>query len=125
MPTVIHGLNNIKRAIQHSHDYEVITRRDIVEKMYPYIEDQLKEGIKLKNITRHMLGLFSNQPELNLEKLYKSNSSRDKAGVEVLQNALDHDRNCLILLRQNLREINCPNKKKQIYTIFMRNLYKT
>ena len=55
-------LNKIKRAIQHSDDHEVITRRDIVEKMFPYIEEQLKEGIKLKNITRHMLGLFSNQP---------------------------------------------------------------
>ena len=83
-------LNKIKRAIQHSDDHEVITRRDIVEKMYPYIEDQLKEGIKLKNITRHMLGLFSNQPGAKFWRSYISqNSSRDKADVEVLQNALD------------------------------------
>ena len=83
-------LNKIKRAIQHSDDDEVITRRDIVEKMYPYIEEQLKEGTKLRNITRHMLGLFSNQPGAKFWRSYISqNSSRDEAGVEVLQNALD------------------------------------
>ena len=70
-------------------DHEVITRRDIVEKMYLLLEDQLKEGIKLK-ILRHMLGLFSNQPGAKFWRSYISqNSSRDKAGVEVLQNALD------------------------------------
>ena len=37
-------------------------RRFIVEQMIPYIEQQLAEGEKLGRITRHMLGLFAEQP---------------------------------------------------------------
>jgi tRNA-dihydrouridine synthase A len=37
---------------------EVITRVEIIEKLLPYIERQLAEGVRLHSITRHILGLF-------------------------------------------------------------------
>ena len=36
-------------------------RADIVERMVPYIDQQLAAGVPLNSITRHMLGLFAGQ----------------------------------------------------------------
>ena len=38
------------------------SRRDVVTEMLAYIERELAAGTQLKHITRHMLGLFANQP---------------------------------------------------------------
>ena len=38
----------------------IITARQAVEKMLPYIENQLSQGVYLNHITRHMLGAFQN-----------------------------------------------------------------
>lgn len=40
----------------------IADRHQIVENMIPYIEEQLKRKIKLSSITRHLLGLYHNQP---------------------------------------------------------------
>jgi tRNA-dihydrouridine synthase A len=37
---------------------DVITRTEVIEKLMPYIEEQLAEGVRLHSITRHILGLF-------------------------------------------------------------------
>jgi tRNA-dihydrouridine synthase A len=37
-------------------------RHDIVERMLPYIEMRMREGVPMKSITRHMLGLFQGMP---------------------------------------------------------------
>ncbi len=38
------------------------TRHEIVDEMIPYIDEHLSQGGKLHQITRHMIGLFHNQP---------------------------------------------------------------
>ena len=38
------------------------TRRDAVQAMLPYIREQIKAGLYLNRITRHMLGLYHGQP---------------------------------------------------------------
>lgn len=37
-------------------------RRDVVENFLPYIDREMKKGVPLKSITRHMLGLFQGRP---------------------------------------------------------------
>lgn len=37
------------------------TRYDIIEQFIPYLEDQMKCGVPLKSMTRHILGLFHDQ----------------------------------------------------------------
>jgi tRNA-dihydrouridine synthase A len=37
---------------------EVITRKEIIEKLLTYIDRQLADGVRLHCITRHILGLF-------------------------------------------------------------------
>ncbi|MGB3536149.1 MAG: tRNA dihydrouridine(20/20a) synthase DusA [Microcoleaceae cyanobacterium] len=65
------------------------TRHQVVEAMYPYIEDCLSRGLRLNSITRHILQLFAFQPGTKAWKRHISeNVYRPGAGVEVLQQAL-------------------------------------
>ena len=80
-------LKEIYNAILNNQTLEM-SRQDVVERMYPYIESQLSKGVKLNHITRHMLGLFSSQPRAKLWRSYiREHSKREKAGIEVLENA--------------------------------------
>lgn len=38
-----------------------ITRYDIIEQLIPYLEEQMAQGVPLKSMTRHILGLFHDQ----------------------------------------------------------------
>ncbi len=67
----------------------VLKRREIVEAMYPYIEQQLKNGSYLGHITRHMLGLFQSMPGARQWRRYISeNAHKPGSGIEVVQAAL-------------------------------------
>ncbi|MCH8867649.1 MAG: tRNA dihydrouridine(20/20a) synthase DusA [Proteobacteria bacterium] len=64
-------------------------RQTIVERMLPYIEEQLAEGERLSRITRHMLGLFAGQPGARAWRRHLSeNDHKDGAGVGVILDAL-------------------------------------
>jgi tRNA-dihydrouridine synthase A len=64
-------------------------RKQVVEEMYPYIEQQLANGSYLGHITRHMLGLFQNMPGARQWRRYISENAHKKgAGLEVVQAAL-------------------------------------
>lgn len=43
-------------------DHPIPTRRDIAEQMVPYIDRRMDEGVPLKSITRHILGLYNGMP---------------------------------------------------------------
>jgi tRNA-U16,U17-dihydrouridine synthase len=68
-----------------------ITRRQAVEAMFPYIEQQLTHGAQLNHISRHMLGLFQNMPGARQWRRYISeNAHKPGAGIEVLTTAMGH-----------------------------------
>ncbi|WP_281170131.1 tRNA dihydrouridine(20/20a) synthase DusA [Vibrio pacinii] len=70
-------------------DKPVKKRRQVVEEMYPYIEQQLTQGAYLGHITRHMLGLFQNMPGARQWRRYISeNAHKPGSGIEVVQTAL-------------------------------------
>ena len=65
-------------------------RREIVERMIPYIEKELKAGARLNRITRHMLGLFSGQAGARAwRRTISENAHAAGAGPDVLFAALD------------------------------------
>ena len=65
------------------------TRREVVEKMLPYIEKWLAKDLYLNHITRHMLNLFAGQPGAKAWRRYLSeNVHKPGTGVEVVQAAL-------------------------------------
>jgi tRNA-dihydrouridine synthase A len=66
------------------------TREEVVARMLPYIERELKRGSPLKHITRHMLGLFQGMPGARLWRRHLSEHGHRKgAGIEVVTQALD------------------------------------
>ncbi len=43
-------------------NHEIPTRMEVAEKMLIYIEEQMKKGVRMMSITRHILQLFHGQP---------------------------------------------------------------
>ncbi|EKO3537828.1 tRNA dihydrouridine(20/20a) synthase DusA [Vibrio fluvialis] len=70
-------------------DTPVKKRSQVVQEMYPYIEQQLAQGSYLGHITRHMLGLFQNMPGARQWRRHISeNAHKAGAGIEVIEQAL-------------------------------------
>ncbi len=64
-------------------------RREIVERMIPYIEKELAAGERLNRITRHMLGLFSGQAGARAwRRTISENAHGADAGPDVLLRSL-------------------------------------
>jgi tRNA-dihydrouridine synthase A len=68
---------------------EMPTRADIVERMLPYIEREMKTGVPLKSITRHMLGLFQGLPGARAWRWHLSEEAhKPGAGLDTVREAL-------------------------------------
>ena len=63
-------LADIEREIFNNHD--VLSRQEIIEKLIPYIKDEIKKGTRLNQIMRHTLGLFHGQIGASYWKRYLS-----------------------------------------------------
>lgn len=67
----------------------VVTSVEAVERMFPYIEQQLSQGIYLNHIVRHMLGAFQSCRGARQWRRYLSeNAHKVGAGLEVVEKAL-------------------------------------
>ncbi|MGB5178020.1 MAG: tRNA dihydrouridine(20/20a) synthase DusA [Gammaproteobacteria bacterium] len=81
-------LAEVDRRLFHD-SRPVPSRKDIVQRMLPYIERELNQGTPLKHITRHMLGLFQGMPGARHWRRQLSECGpRPGAGIEVLTRAL-------------------------------------
>ncbi len=66
-----------------------MTRTQIVEAMVPYIDRELANGVRLSSITRHMLGLYLNEPGARHWRRHLSvEACLPGAGVKVVLDAL-------------------------------------
>ncbi len=69
---------------------EVLLRKQILEQYFSYIEQQMGQGVYLKHMSRHLLGLFQGQPGAKAWRRYISeNAYKEGAGIEVLQQAME------------------------------------
>lgn len=67
----------------------IVSPREAVEKMFPYIEQQLAQGVHLNHITRHMLGAFQHCKGARQWRRYLSeNAHKAGAGIDVVEQAL-------------------------------------
>ncbi|MBT3532427.1 MAG: tRNA dihydrouridine(20/20a) synthase DusA [Rhodospirillaceae bacterium] len=67
------------------------SRADLVDAMQPYISDQLRRGVRLNAISRHMLGLYHGQPGARSWRRYISERSHlPGADGSLLQAAAEH-----------------------------------
>lgn len=58
-------LYDVEREIFNNKNH-IISKRDIAEHMMHYAQHQIEQGIKLTDITKHMLGLYQNCPGAKL-----------------------------------------------------------
>jgi len=65
------------------------TRQQIVEELIPYVQQQLKKGVRLNSISRHILGLFHSQKGAKAWRCYLSeNATQAGADETILLEAL-------------------------------------
>lgn len=68
----------------------IVTPLEAVEKMFPYIEDQLSQGVKLNHMTNCLLGAFQScKGAKQYRRHISENAYKSGAGVEVLEMALN------------------------------------
>jgi tRNA-dihydrouridine synthase A len=68
----------------------VPSRLDVLDSFMPYAEEELARGVRLNQMTRHILGLFHGQPRARaFRRLLAENAHRDGAGLDVLKAARD------------------------------------
>ena len=80
-------LAEIDRRFFNSRD-PIPSREEILERFIPYVERQLKQGVYLKHMARHILGLFHAQPGARHWRRYiAQNMHKNGAGIEVLHGA--------------------------------------
>ena len=66
-----------------------LSRTEVIDRFIPYVEAQLKAGIKLTSLTRHILGLFQNMPGAARWRRYLSQEShKQNADASVISQAL-------------------------------------
>jgi len=83
-------LAELEQALLINKEWQPPSRCEIVYLMIPYIQRELSTGTELKNITRHLLGLFAGQPGARAWRRYLSEKAHlPGAGVEVLHAALE------------------------------------
>lgn len=69
--------------------HPISSRPEVVERMLPYIQTQLDQGVGLSSLARHLLGLFFNTKNARQWRRYLSeNAHKAGAGIEVIREAL-------------------------------------
>jgi tRNA-dihydrouridine synthase A len=64
------------------------SRLDVLDRFMPYVEAELAKGVRLNQLTRHILGLFHGVPRARLFRRYLAeNAHLDGAGLLVLEKA--------------------------------------
>ena len=82
-------LTELEAVLFDHKDWQAPSRHEVIELMIPYIERQMSAGTELKNITRHLLGLYAGQPGARAWRRHLSEHTHlPGAGIEVLQGAL-------------------------------------
>jgi tRNA-dihydrouridine synthase A len=64
------------------------SRLEVLDRFMPYVETHLAKGVRLNQMTRHILGLFHGVPRARAFRRYiAENAHLDDAGIEVLKEA--------------------------------------
>ena len=68
----------------------VPTRQEVIEKLIPYVKEEIKKGTRMNQIMRHTLGLFHGQTGSNFWKRYLSeNMCVRHADVKKIDHIMD------------------------------------
>ena len=69
-------------------DHSIPTRFEILQRFYPYLEQQMSLGMPISKVVRHIIGLFHAQPNGKQWRRYLSDHAfKRDAGIAVIQQA--------------------------------------
>ena len=75
-------------SLIYGEDAPRLTRADVLQNMLPYIEQQMKAGVPLSYITRHMLGLFHGmRGGKQFRRVISEQAYKKDSGIQVLNEA--------------------------------------
>ena len=86
-----HNPYSLAEVDQHFYNEEKppLSRSDVVKQFMQYADRQIKNGVHLKHMSRHILGLFQNQPGARRWRRYISeNAYQPEANSDIIKNAL-------------------------------------
>ncbi len=64
-------------------------REDVIDQLIPYVERELAKGVRLNQITRHLLGLYQQVPGARrFRRLLSEQAHKPEAGIETLRAAV-------------------------------------
>ncbi len=70
-------------------DHMLPNRHQLLEHFIPYIEEQLSNGVQLKHISRHIIGLFQGMPGArSWRRMLSENAHRHNAGINIIRQAV-------------------------------------
>jgi tRNA-dihydrouridine synthase A len=89
-------------------DYPVMSQEDVLAQFIDYAKNELRQGTALKNMTRHVLGLFQGQPGAKRFRRYLSeNAHKQDAGIDILETAGRLVLNSNSLMETPIQEVLC------------------
>jgi len=82
---------DVDQRIYHENNEHTPTRKDVLEKYMNYIQLQMAEGINLKSMSRHLLGLFTGEAGAKAWRRHISeNAHKEGAGIEIIEKAASY-----------------------------------
>lgn len=85
-PWILSAVDNL---YYNTNSTELTDRKAVIQSLFPYIQQQLSQGVPLHHISRHTLGLFHGLPGARLYRRHLSeNATRKGVGIEVMEQAL-------------------------------------
>lgn len=79
---------DVDRLIYSDTQAKSLSAKDVLNEYIEYMQKQLNQGVYLKHMSRHLLGLFSGKPGAKGWRRYISeNAYKNDAGIEVIRQA--------------------------------------
>ena len=79
---------DVDQRIYHENNEHTPTRKDVLEKYMNYMQQQMAEGVNLKSMSRHLLGLFTGEAGAKAWRRHISeNAHKEGAGIEIIEKA--------------------------------------
>lgn len=86
-------MKEVDKQLYHEQTAKELTETEILEQYIDYMQDQLDQGVFLKHMSRHLLGLFTGKPGAKAWRRHISeNAYKSGAGIEVIQQAVSYVR---------------------------------
>ncbi len=81
-------LSEADKIFYNDQNVENNTRKEVVEKIINYMDEQIKKNVHLKHMSRHILGLFQGEPGAKKWRRYISeNAHKPNANTDVIKTA--------------------------------------